>query len=67
MIADPSGVPTQRALIAALIAALSGYAVVRHGRKMMHEGIGLEDGGGWTAILIAEVLCCFSAVAAALA
>jgi hypothetical protein len=59
--------PAQRALIAALIAALSGYAVVHHGRKMMHEGIGLEDGGGWTAILITEVLCCFSAVAAALA
>ena len=59
--------PAQRALIAALVAAISGYAVVRHGRKMIHEGVGLEDGGGWTAILLLEVLCCFSAVAAALA
>ena len=59
--------PTQRALIAALVAAACGYAVVRQGRMMMNEGVSIEDGGGWAALLITEVCCCFAAVAVALA
>ena len=59
--------PAQRALIAALVAAASGYAVARQGRMMMREGIAIEDGGGWAALLITEVCCCFAAVAVALA
>ena len=58
--------PTQRALIAALIAALSGYAVVRTARTMVDGGVTVEDGGGWAALLIAEVCCSFAAVAVAL-
>jgi hypothetical protein len=58
--------PSHRALIAALIAAVSGYAVVRTARAMVDGGIGVEDGGGWAALLIAEVCCSFAAVAVAL-
>ena len=58
--------PATRSLIAALIAALSGYAVVRTGQSMMREGIDLQDGGGWAALLIAEVCVSFAAVGVAL-
>ncbi len=57
---------SHRALIAALVAAVSGFALVRTGRTMMHQGIGIEEGGGWAALLIAEVCCSFAAVAVAL-
>jgi hypothetical protein len=59
--------PSQRALFAALVAAASGYAVVRTGRTMMNQGVDVAEGGGWAAILIAEVCCCFAAVAVAIA
>ncbi len=58
--------PSQRALIAALVAALSGFAVVRTARVMMDGSYSVEDGGGWAALLIAEVCCSFAAVAVAL-
>jgi hypothetical protein len=57
---------SQRALFAALVAACSGYSVVRHGKRMMHEGVTVEEGGGWTAVLISEALVCFAAVGVAL-
>ena len=63
---DHSTMPATRSLIAALIAALSGYAVVRTGQSMMREGIDLQDGGGWAALLIAEVCVSFAAVGVAL-
>ncbi|MCY7302555.1 MAG: hypothetical protein LH654_05875 [Thermoleophilia bacterium] len=47
--------PSHRALRAALVAALSGYAVFT-----------VEDGGGSAALLIAEVCCSSAAVAVAL-
>ena len=58
--------PSQRALIAALVAAVSGFAVVRTARTMVEGGFTVEDGGGWAALLIAEVCCSFAAVAVAL-
>ena len=58
--------PSHRVLLAALVAAASGWAVVRTGRAMMNQGIGLDDGGGWAALLIAEVCASFAAVAVAL-
>ena len=58
--------PATKSLLAALIAAISGYAVVRTGKAMMREGIDIQDGGGWAALLIAEVCVSFTAVAVAL-
>jgi hypothetical protein len=60
-------VPATRSVIAALVAAASGYAVIRTGRSMMGAGVELQDGGGWAALLITEVCVTFTAVAVALA
>jgi hypothetical protein len=59
--------PTQRSLIAALVACLAGYAVIRHSRSMIHNGVTAADGGGWTAVIMTEAIACFGAVAVALA
>ena len=58
--------PATHSLLAALVAALSGFAVVRTGKAMMREGVDIQDGGGWAALLIAEVCVSFTAVAVAL-
>jgi len=58
--------PATKSLVAALVAALSGFAVVRTGKAMMRDGVGIQDGGGWAALLIAEVCVSFTAVAVAL-
>jgi len=63
---DHPTMPTTKSLVAALVAALSGFAVVRTGKAMMREGIEIQDGGGWAALLIAEVCITFTAVAVAL-
>jgi hypothetical protein len=58
--------PSHRALIAALVASVSGYAVLRTARGMVDGGFSIEDGGGWAALLIAEICCSVTAVAVAL-
>ena len=58
--------PATTSLLAALVAALSGFAVVRTGKAMTRDGVGVQDGGGWAALLIAEVCVNFTAVAIAL-
>jgi hypothetical protein len=58
---------TQRSLIAALVAGLSGYGFIRHSRSMLHNGISGAEGGGWTAVIMTEAMVCFGAVAIALA
>jgi hypothetical protein len=63
---DHPTMPAMKSLVAALVAALSGFAVVRTGKAMMREGVDIQDGGGWAALLIAEVCVSFTAVAVAL-
>ena len=58
--------PSTQALIAALVAAVSGYAVVRTGRTMLGTGVDLLDGGGWAALLVLEACVSFGAVGVAL-
>jgi hypothetical protein len=53
-------------LLAALAAAISGFAVVRTGKTMMRDGVEIQDGGGWAALLIAEVCVSFAAIGVAL-
>jgi hypothetical protein len=62
---DPT-MPATTSLLAALIAAISGFGVVRTGQSMMRTGIEIQDGGGWAALLIAEVCVSFAAVGVAL-
>ncbi len=59
--------PPGVALVAMLVAVISGYGAIRHGRMMLHQGIELADGGGWTAIFLVELTACFAAVGVALA
>jgi len=54
-------------LVATPVAALSGWAVVRITRKMMFDSVGFEDGGGYTALLMAALMINLGAVAVALA
>lgn len=53
-------------LAAMLIAAGSAWGVVRIVRKMTFESVGLEDGGGYTALLMAGVMVNLIAVGVAL-
>jgi hypothetical protein len=46
--------PSRLSLLTALVCALSGWLVVRHGRQMLCDEITLADGGGWTALFLAE-------------
>jgi hypothetical protein len=54
-------------VIAMLVAALSAWAVLRVARKMSFEGVGLDDGGGYTALLMAGVMINLASVTVALA
>lgn len=63
---DDSTMPSTQSLLSVLVAALSGFAVVRTGKAMMRDGVEIQDGGGWVALLIAEVCVSFTAVAIAL-
>jgi hypothetical protein len=49
-----------------LVAVVVGRSMVRHARRMLHEGISLEDGGGWTAVVLVEFVVAMGAVAVAL-
>ena len=58
--------PSQVALVAALVAAVSGWGVVHHGRQMIHEGVTVGEGGGWTALLLTEFMVSFAAACVAI-
>ena len=53
-------------LFAMLIAACSGWAVVRVAGRMGFEGVGLADGGGYAALLLVGVMINLAAVTVAL-
>jgi len=58
--------PNRRALFAMLVAVTVGYSMIRHAKRMLHEGVAFEDGGGWTAVILAEFVVAMGAVAVAL-
>ena len=43
-----------------------GFAAVRTGGSMIRNGVDLQDGGGWAALMVTEVCASFAAVAVAL-
>ena len=53
-------------LFAMLVAAVSAWVVIRVVKKMSFEGVGFEDGGGYTALLLAAVTINLGAVSVAL-
>jgi hypothetical protein len=58
--------PSTLSLVAALVAAVSGWGVVHHGRALMFNGTTLQDGGGWTAIILTETMISLGAAAFAI-
>ncbi len=58
--------PTNLQLVAMLTAAASSWAVIRIARKMTFEGVGFDDGGGYTALLITALMINLASVAVAL-
>jgi hypothetical protein len=55
-----------KVLIATLVSAGCAYAMLRHARQMMFEGVGLSEGGGWAALVLAEFTVSLAALAVAL-
>lgn len=53
-------------LFATATAAASAWAAVRTGRKMQFEGVGIQDGGGYAAILLTAVVIHIAAVSVAI-
>jgi hypothetical protein len=43
-------------LVAMIVAALSGWALIHHSRVMLHNGITAAEGGGWTALILVEFM-----------
>jgi hypothetical protein len=55
----------ERPLIAILVALAAAYAMTRHARLMLHQGIGVETGGGWTAVFMCEFMIALAALGVA--
>jgi hypothetical protein len=55
-----------RTLLATLTAAGCAYAMLRHSRQMMFDGISLSEGGGWAALVMVEFTVALGALAVAL-
>ena len=58
--------PATPSLIAALVACLSGFAVIRTVRYITANGLNLQSGGGWVVLLALEMTVNLSAVGVAL-
>jgi hypothetical protein len=53
-------------LVAIVVAVAAGWGVVHHGRALMHDGTTLQDGGGWTALILTETMVSLAAAAFAI-
>lgn len=52
-------------LVATLVAVGAGWSTIRHCRRLLHDGVGFDDGGGWTAVIMTEFMVFLVAVGAA--
>jgi hypothetical protein len=57
---------SRRVLISALIAAGCGFAMLRHSKQMLFEGTSFSEGGGLTALVMAEFTAALAAISVAL-
>jgi hypothetical protein len=64
--ADPYNVIGRRTLIALLIAAGCAYAMLRQSKRMLFEGTTFADGGGATAVVMAEFMVALGSLGVAL-
>ncbi len=49
-------------LAAFAIAVSMGGLFVRHTKAVLFHGVGISDGGGWAALLMAEFFACATAL-----
>lgn len=56
----------RRVLIATLVAGGCAYAMLRHSKQMLFEGVSISDGGGWAALVLTEFMAAVGALAVAL-
>ena len=61
-----STLPADRALVALLVAAVAGYAMLRHAKHMIWSGVTLGDGGGWAVLVLLEFSVALGALGVAL-
>lgn len=59
--------PSQHALVAAPIALMTGWGLIHQARSMLFHGVSVQEGGGWTAIILAETMVFLVAVGIATA
>lgn len=60
-------VAAHHSLIGAFVALATGWALVKQARAMLFDGVGVQDGGGWTAVVLAETMVFLVAVGVATA
>jgi hypothetical protein len=53
------------ATVAALVALLSGWALVHQARSMLFDGVGVRDGGGFAVIILVETMVFLAALSVA--
>ena len=53
-------------LVAMLVAVVSGWATIHVARAMTFQGVGLQDGGGYAALLIVTLSINLAAVTLAI-
>jgi hypothetical protein len=58
--------PDRIRLVAAAVALISGWATIRITRLITFQGVGIEDGGGYTTLLLVVLSVDLAAVAVAL-
>lgn len=56
----------RRVFIATLAAAGCAYAMLRHSKQMLFEGTSFSEGGGLTALVMAEFTAALGAISVAL-
>ncbi len=63
---DQERVPSIPVLAAIGVAVVTGWATRHHCRQLLHEGVSLEDGGGYVVLILVEFTACMAAVGAAI-
>lgn len=61
------GMSFHLAAVASLVALVSGWGLIHHARSMLFNGVGVQEGGGWAALILAETMVFLVSVAIALA
>ncbi len=53
-------------LVATGVAMATGSMTVHHCRRLIRDGVSMDDGGGWTVLIVLEFVVTMIAVSAAI-